>query len=65
MMIDRAPFGKHITKDFCRSNGKLKISIEPDGNYIDIDSVEDIVDIVKKLGCAVSVCEDGELWIDK
>ncbi|MCP4337385.1 MAG: hypothetical protein GY799_00520 [Desulfobulbaceae bacterium] len=66
MRISRVQFGKYITEDFCKSNGKLDVSTDSkDETYISVDSIGDLIDIAKKVGGAITVCEDGELWIDK
>jgi hypothetical protein len=64
MRISRVDFGKKITPDYCKSNGNLEVLFENGDSYVVINSVNDIVEIARKTGCAVAVCEDGELWID-
>ncbi len=62
--INRTEIGKYITRDFCKSNGKLPVIFEGDETYIEVDSVDELATIARKTKCVVAICEDGEIWID-
>jgi len=54
---------EEITKDYCKSNGKLKIEFVEKKTFIELNTIEDIIELAKKVDCEIIIDKDGEVEI--